>query len=51
MKRCDLCGLEAQFVVKGSSEYYCRECGEMQFGSLSLLVPLREGLKTKLKVS
>ena len=42
MKRCVLCGLVAQFVVKGSSEYYCKECGEMQFGGLDMIIPLRE---------
>jgi len=41
MKRCVLCGLEAQFAVKGSSEYYCKECGEMQFGSLDTLVTVK----------
>ncbi len=45
MKRCVLCSLAAEFVVKGSNEYYCKECGEMQFGSLDMIVPLREAPK------
>ena len=42
MKRCISCNSAAEFVVKGSSEYYCTECTEMQFGNLDMLVPLRK---------
>lgn len=45
MKRCVLCGLAAEFMVKGSSEYYCKECSEMQFGSLDVIVPVSESPK------
>ena len=50
MKRCILCGLEANFVVKNSSEYYCKECGEMQFGSIDMLVPIEKQL-SKIKLN
>jgi len=36
-KKCLLCGSQAEYSVKNSGEYYCRECGEMQFGDLSYL--------------
>ncbi len=42
MKRCTLCNSAAEFVVKGSSEYYCNECAEMQFGSIEMFVPLEK---------
>jgi len=42
MKRCISCNLAAEFVVKGSNEYYCRECAEMELGDFSMLVSLEK---------
>ncbi len=40
MKRCISCNLAAEFAVKGSNEYYCRECAEMELGNLSMIIPI-----------
>ena len=45
MKKCVLCNLKAEFVVKDSSEYYCKECGEMQFGSIDMLVAIEQKVR------
>jgi len=42
MKKCVLCNSKAEFVVKDSSEYYCMECGDMQFGSIDMLVAMEQ---------
>jgi hypothetical protein len=41
MKRCILCGSKAQFGIKNSNEYYCKECAEMQFGDLGYLIEIK----------
>lgn len=41
-KKCIICGNPAQFCVKSSSECYCPECAEEQFGDLDLLVKIEE---------
>ena len=47
-KRCIICEKEANFKVKNTSEYYCGECAEENFGDVSLLVSIEEQAK-KLK--
>ncbi len=47
-KKCVLCGGEAEFFIKNSSEYYCEECASMQFGDLSYLQKVEDNAK-KLK--
>lgn len=39
-KKCIICGAEAEFYIKNSSEYYCEECALMQFGDLGYLLRL-----------
>jgi len=37
-KKCIICGDVAGLQIKDSSEFYCVECAELQFGDLALLV-------------
>ncbi len=37
VKKCIICGKEAVFTVKGSSEYYCDECAHESFSDITLL--------------
>jgi len=39
-KRCTICGSEAEFCIKGSSENYCKGCAEENFEDLSYLETL-----------
>jgi len=42
-KKCILCEeAEAEFIVKGTSDSYCKECAEEHFADLSLLVKISE---------
>ena len=36
-KKCIICGAEATFCIKGTSDYYCQECAEEHFADLSVL--------------
>ena len=36
-KKCIICGGEATFCIKGTSDYYCQECAEEHFADLSVL--------------
>jgi len=36
-KKCIICGAEAKFLIKGTSDYYCDECAEENFSDISLL--------------
>ena len=50
VKKCTICGEEARFGVKDTSDYYCEECAEENFGDVSLLVSVEEQAK-KLKAA
>ncbi len=39
-KKCIICGSEAVFGIKDSSESYCKECAEEHFDDLSYLEKL-----------
>jgi len=42
-KKCTICEeAPAEFYLKGSSEFYCKECASSQFGDLGLLVAIEE---------
>ncbi len=41
-KKCIECGKEASLKIKDSSEYYCKECAEEDFGDIALLVSLEQ---------
>ena len=36
-KKCIICGEEALFCIKDSSEFYCEECAKEQFADISYL--------------
>ena len=36
-KKCIICGNEAEFHIKGSSESYCKVCAEENFDDLRYL--------------
>ena len=44
-KRCLICSSEAQFAVKGTSDFYCGTCAEEHFGDIALLVAIEEQAK------
>ncbi len=44
-KICCLCDDPAKFVLKSTSDYYCKECAIDFFGDISLLLPLEEQAK------
>jgi len=41
-KKCTICGKEANFCIKDSSDFYCEECAEDLFDDLSCLVKAEE---------
>ncbi len=36
-KKCVMCSRDAQYSIKGSSEWYCKDCAKECFGDLSHL--------------
>ncbi|HLC67057.1 MAG TPA: hypothetical protein VJK52_05450 [Candidatus Nanoarchaeia archaeon] len=44
-KKCTICEAEAQFVVKGTSDFYCPPCAEDNFGDVTLLIAIEEQAK------
>ena len=49
-KKCIICGKEAVFCVKESSEYYCDECAKEQFADISYLQKIEEEAKKLKKI-
>jgi len=41
-KRCIICGEEAEFAIKDSNEYYCKECAAEHFKDISYLQKIEE---------
>ena len=41
-KRCIICGKEAVYGIKDTSDYYCQECAEENFADLTMLVKVEE---------
>lgn len=41
-KKCIICGNEAEFCIKGSSECYCPGCAEEHFGDVNMLMKVEE---------
>ncbi|MEM4267303.1 MAG: hypothetical protein QXK37_00565 [Candidatus Woesearchaeota archaeon] len=41
-KKCIICGLEAKYVIKDTSDFYCAMCAEEQFGSVDMLIKVEE---------
>lgn len=44
-KKCILCGQEASYCIKGTNNYYCKDCALEHFGDLSMLVQVEEVAK------
>jgi hypothetical protein len=47
-KKCIICGEEARFAVKDTSDFYCEPCAGEQFGDIAMLVKV-EDQASKLK--
>ncbi len=41
-KKCIICGSDAKFCIKNSSEFYCQDCAEESFGDISMLMKVEE---------
>jgi hypothetical protein len=41
-KKCIICGKDAKYNIKDSSEYYCEECAHEHFDDISALVKVEE---------
>lgn len=44
-KKCIICGAEAKYAIKGTSDYYCEECAEENFSDISLLQKVEDKAK------
>lgn len=50
-KKCIMCKKNADLMIKGTSDFYCRECAVEQFGDIEVLVSVDdEANKLKKKV-
>ena len=45
-----ICGKPAEFSIKGSSSYYCKECADENFSNLELLQKIEEQARKLKKV-
>lgn len=50
VKKCIICDEKAEFRIKDSNEFYCRECAEENFSDLSLLQKLEKEAQTIKKI-
>ncbi len=41
-KKCIICNAEAILQIKDTSDYYCQDCAEENFGDLSMLIRIEE---------
>ena len=41
-KRCHICGQQAEFKIKDSNDFYCKDCAIEHFGDLSYLNTIEE---------
>ena len=44
-KKCIICGEEAEFVIKNSSESYCADCAKEHFSDISFLQKIEDEAK------
>jgi hypothetical protein len=44
-KRCIICGENAEYLIKDTSDYYCKDCAAESFGDVSMLVKVEEQAK------
>ncbi len=45
VKKCIVCNGKAEFKIKATSDYYCRECAQENFADLTMLITLEEEAK------
>jgi hypothetical protein len=41
-KKCIICRGEAEFCIKGTSDYYCKDCAEEHFDDINVLQKVEE---------
>jgi hypothetical protein len=44
-KKCIICGENAEYFIKDTSDYYCKDCAAENFGDISMLVKVEEQAK------
>ena len=44
-KKCIICNKPAEYQIKGTSDFYCRECAEELFNDLKMLIKIEEEVK------
>lgn len=49
-KKCMICGKEAHYVIKGTSDAYCVACAKECFSDLSFLQQVEEEAKALKKI-
>ena len=42
MKKCIICETEAEYMIKDTFDYYCKDCAEGYFADLNMLLKLEE---------
>jgi hypothetical protein len=45
-KKCIICGKQAEYQIKGTSDFYCRGCAEELFNDLKMLIKVEEEVKS-----
>lgn len=51
-KKCIVCGEEARYAIKDTSDYYCEDCAHENFADVAMLLRVEEiatNLKKKLE--
>ena len=49
-KKCIICGKNAHFCIKGTSDFYCHECARNNFSDIELLETVEDRAKTLKKM-
>ena len=44
-KKCIICDKNAEFLIKGTNDYYCKDCAEDAFSDLSYLEKMENSEK------
>lgn len=45
VKKCIICNEEANYKIKGTSDYYCDDCAQENFSDIELLETIEEQAK------
>ena len=49
-KKCIICNEEAIYRIRDTSDYYCQDCAEENFGDLNVLVKMEEEAQALKKI-